>query len=385
MLTGVTVTAPSTFGTKGDAEAWLAAERKRAQDVESYLPPSARIAADVLARRAAAKPTFAEYAERWIERRRVKGRPLAARTMASDRDYLRRFLNPTFGALAIDQITFTMVDDWYHELCPGHPNQRAKVYAFARAVMNTATSIGGPLPGAGNPFAIRGAGSAETAPRHEHVFTDSERAALVDHIRADRQAMVLLALWCGLRYGEIVALRRSDIDLDAGTVKVRRSIAFPPAAEPVEKPPKSDAGNRDARIPASVLPAIRRHLNATVTGRDGLLFPTPRGGYLRPAAFYGKPNGDGWYGALRAAGRWDDDAHKRPHFHDLRATGATEVARVTRNLAEVQRWLGDSTPQAAMRYLRATDSAMDEIATKLSQVAQRGRTTPVPSPRLGGH
>lgn len=374
-VNGITVTAPSTFASKADAEAWLVVERRRAEDVETYLPPPARHRAAEIARRAAAKPTFAVYAERWIERRRVKGKPLAARTKASNADYLRRFLNPTFGEVPIDQITFTMVDDWYHDLCPNHPNQRAKVYSFARAVMNTATSMGGPMPGAGNPFAIRGAGAAETAPRHEHVFNDEERQVLVAHMRDDRKAMILLALWCGLRYGEIAALRRSDIDLKLGIVKVRRSVAFPPAADPVEKEPKSTAGIRDARIPASVIPDIRRHLNTYVTGREGLLFPARDGGYLRPVTFYGKGEARGWYGALRAAGRWEDDPKKRPHFHDLRATGATEVARVTRNVAEVQRWLGDSTPQAAMRYMRATDGAMDEIADKLSAIALRSRST----------
>ncbi|GAC1519236.1 MAG: site-specific integrase [Marmoricola sp.] len=373
MVNTVAVTAPSTFASKGDAEAWLVAERKRAEDVETYLPPPARHEAAERARKAAAKPTFAAYAEQWCERRRVRGRPLAARTKASNADYLRRFLNPTFGDIPIDQITFTMVDDWYHLLCPNHPNQRAKVYSFARAVMNTATSMGGPTPGAGNPFAIRGAGAAETASRHEHVFSDTERQALVKHMRDDRKAMILLALWCGLRYGEIAALRRSDLDLSRGIVKVRRSVAFPPATDPIEKEPKSTAGVRDARIPASVIPDIRRHLNTYVTGREGLLFPADDGGYLRPVSFYGKRTADGWYGALKAAGRWEKDPKKRPHFHDLRATGATEVARVTRNVAEVQRWLGDSTPQAAMRYMRATDGAMDEIADKLSDVALRSR------------
>ncbi|GAC1379845.1 MAG: hypothetical protein NVSMB48_04470 [Marmoricola sp.] len=150
-------------------------------------------------------------------------------------------------------------------------------------------------------------------------------------------------------------------------------MAFPPAADPIEKEPKSAAGVREARIPASVVPDVRRHLNTYVSGREGLLFPANYGGFLRPVSFYGKLDDNGWYGALKAAGRWEKDAKKWPHFHDLRETGATEVARVTRNVAEVQRWLGDSTPQAAMRYMRATDGAMDEIADKLSDIAMRSR------------
>jgi integrase len=368
--------APNTYSTQLDAEAWLASEKRLIDRGEWTSPEDRRRGA--LAAHASKLPTFADYAERWIERRRVKGRPLAERTKANNRDYLRRFLGPIFGDLHLDEITPGMVNDWYDELCPDHPTQRSKVYSFARAVMNTAVSVQGPMPGAGNPFGIRGAGSAEHRRRDEHVFTSGEIEAMLGRIRNDHRAMILLALWCGLRYGEIVALRRADIDIKKRTVKVRHSVAFPPSAEPVLKAPKSDAGNRDARIPAHVVPELKQLLG----DRIGLLFPNGSGGYLRPSAFYGKPpirkgkkfepRGNGWYAALTAAGRWHDDETKRPHFHDLRATGATKVARLTNNVAEVQRWLGDSTPQAAMRYMRATDTAMDEIADGLSALAEGG-------------
>jgi integrase len=39
------------------------------------------------------------------------------------------------------------------------------------------------------------------------------------------QLMALLAAWCALRFGELVELRRGDIDLDDNVVKVRRGAA----------------------------------------------------------------------------------------------------------------------------------------------------------------
>ena len=38
------------------------------------------------------------------------------------------------------------------------------------------------------------------------------------------QAMVLLASWCGLRLGELTELRRSDVDLGDGVIRVRRAM-----------------------------------------------------------------------------------------------------------------------------------------------------------------
>ena len=36
--------------------------------------------------------------------------------------------------------------------------------------------------------------------------------------------MVLLAAWCAMRFGELTELRRKDIDLTNGVVKIRRAV-----------------------------------------------------------------------------------------------------------------------------------------------------------------
>jgi integrase len=51
--------------------------------------------------------------------------------------------------------------------------------------------------------------------------------ALADAIHPRYRALVLLAVFCSLRWGELTALRRSDIDLAAGTVKITHSMTEP--------------------------------------------------------------------------------------------------------------------------------------------------------------
>jgi integrase len=63
-----------------------------------------------------------------------------------------------------------------------------------------------------------------------------------------------LAAWAGLRLGELRGLRWEDVDLDAGVVRVRRSLL--PDGKP--KPPKTDAGKREVPI----LDLLRRLLVA---------------------------------------------------------------------------------------------------------------------------
>ena len=84
--------------------------------------------------------------------------------------------------------------------------------------------------------------------------------------------MVLLAAWCAMRYGELAELRRSDLDLRKGVVRIRRGVVWVDGAAVIGEP-KSEAGKRDVAIPPHVLPAVREHLaTMPMTGRDALLW-----------------------------------------------------------------------------------------------------------------
>lgn len=389
--------APVTYQTDGDAEAWLVGERKLISE-DRWTPPAARKAA--ARAEVPAVLTFAAYAERWLEERRVRGKPLAARTRDHYENLLRDYLNPTFGALPLADITPGMVNGWFDGLTVKRRRKtdtgettRAHTYALGRAIMTTATGADGPLVGAVNPFAVRGGGSGPSAKRNELVTSDELRTIL-DVIRPQWRAFVMLGLWTGLRFSEIAELRRSDVDLLHGLLLVRRSVARSRSQGTHVKGPKSEAGARDMNIPAAVLPALRDHLSTYVTGRDGLLFPGTRGGHLAPSTFYGKATcstcrkvptvcarqqkdgkeedhefavrENGWYAARTAAG------HPTLHFHDLRATGATLMAQNGATEAEIMEFLGDSTPQAAQRYVRAARSRMKQLTGRLSELAEAG-------------
>jgi integrase len=171
--------------------------------------------------------------------------------------------------------------------------------------------------------------------------------------------MVLLAAWCGLRFGELAELRRADVDTRAGVVHVRRGVTHT-ATGPVVGTPKSAAGVRDVAIPPHLLPAVRDHLaEHTGPARDALLFVSPLGTHLRSDSRMH----DEFRAAAKAAGRPDLT------FHDLRHTGATMAATTGATLAELMARLGHSTPNAAMLYQHATSDRDRAIAEALSEFA----------------
>ena len=93
---------------------------------------------------------------------------------------------------------------------------------------------------------------------------------------------MLLATFSSLRWGELAALRRSDLDLEAGPVRVRAALVERSTGEILLRPPKSKAGRLVVGVPEAIIPVLREHLSVFVANELGvLLFPGAKGGPLR--------------------------------------------------------------------------------------------------------
>jgi integrase len=332
------VNAPATFDTRKDAEAWLAEAQTDLSRGQWRRPEPPRQVV-----------TFAAYAASWLDTRK-----LTPRTADEYRKLLGGHLLPAFGALAVDEITPPMVRAWHAGLATG-PTRKAHAYGLLHAIL--ATAVADDLIGA-NPCRIRGATQVKRA-RKIRPATLPELAAITEGMRPAYQAIVLLAAWCGLRFGELAELRRADVDTRAGVVHVRRGVTHT-ATGPVVGTPKSAAGVRDVAIPPHLLPAVRDHLaEHTGSARDALLFVSPSGTHLRSDSRMH----DEFRAAAARAGRPDLT------FHDLRHTGATLAAATGATLAELMARFGHSTPNAAMLYQHATSDRDRAIAEALSEFA----------------
>lgn len=389
--TGETVTAPTTFTARIDAEAWLAAERRQVEDPENWQSPKGRLEEARREAEANRLPMLRDYAEQWIDRRRnSKGEPLRPLTRDKYRSSLRVHIYPSLGDLPLDRITRAVVRSWHDKLDTG-PTARAHAYSTLRTILNTAVLDDELLPR--NPAYIRGAGVSGGRKSLRPASLD-ELAAMVDAMPERRRLLLLLATWCALRSGELRELRRSDISLgrdedgDAfGWVHVRRAVVLARTGETergrrtavVIGRPKTDAGVRTVSIPATLLPAVREHLlRHAAPGEDGLLFPSDRDPavHLSETTLNGRAAvvrddgtvlraGFGWREARRRAGRSDLT------LHDLRHTGASLAGEEGASMAELMYRLGHSTPAMAMRYQHSRLERDHDLGRRLSARAQR--------------
>jgi integrase len=191
--------------------------------------------------------------------------------------------------------------------------------------------------------------------------------ALADAVPDRYRALVLLAVFGSLRWGELAALRRSDIDFQARTVRVSRQFSEQRGGGFAFGPPKSDAGHRTVAIPSVIMPDLASHIvTYAAPGDDGLVFTSSAGGPLRRSNFCRHV----WHPALQTAGL------PPIHFHDLRHTGNQFAADEGANLRELMDRMGHSTTSAAMGYLHGSDERQQAIADALSSraAAELGRS-----------
>lgn len=341
--TGPQKTAPITFATKADANRWLSRAQADLDRGEWFDPH-------------AGKETFGDYADRWIDTRLVRGRPLAPRTAELYRGQLRRHLAPAFATTELRRLEATAVRSWYAHLSgPAGPGQvtAAKCYRLLRAICGTAVEDGLILK---NPCAIRGAGQERSAERP--MFSVAQVQALTEAVGERWKAAVLLAAWTGLRLGELAALRRANLDLAAGTVSVTATAVDVVGEARASGPPKSEAGRRTVAIPPHILGALEHHLATYAQpGPRGLVFVGPLGGPLRRNNFATKV----WQPAARAAG-----LPEGAHLHDLRGWGATMAARQGATTRELMHRLGHASPAMALRYQRAEQERDAILAAAMS-------------------
>jgi hypothetical protein len=170
-----------------------------------------------------------------------------------------------------------------------------------------------------------------------------------------------------LRFGEAAALRREDIDLALGTVRIERQLQELKSGELREGPPKTEAGRRLVSLPPHVLPELERHLKLNVgPGESNLVFTSPDGTQLRRSNF----NRRVWQPACKDMGL------QGFHFHDLRHTGSTFAASTGASTKELMARMGHSSPRAALIYQHATRDRDRALADALSKLAD----VPVQSP-----
>jgi integrase len=304
------------------------------------------------------KLTLADFGARWI-----KERQLGVRTREEHERTFRLHIVPFLGRMGLGEIGTDTVRSWRVTLAEeGRSEIRvAKAYKLLRAIMNTAVDDERIKR---NPCRIKGADQEHSPERP--IASVPQVYALADQMPERFRALVLAAAFTGLRWGELIALRRCDVDLRQRTVRVPRRLAQLGSGQMVVGPTKSAAGFRTVALPELILDDLSDHLRKFAgSGDDALLFLGAKGAMLKRGNWRSSVH---WPESIKAAGLPEGFT-----FHDLRHTGNHLAASAGATTKELMHRMGHGSMRAALIYQHATSERDQEIAKALSRRARSAR------------
>lgn len=300
----------------------------------------------------AGQVTVQAYASEWLHHRP----DLALRTRELYEHLLNRHVFPSVGRIPLAGLTSSKIRGWHAELALRHPSTASKAYRLLSTILRTAVADGLIVS---SPCKVSGAGVEHAAERP--TATVAEVWELTNAMPDRFRLIVLLATWCQLRRGEILGLRRRDVDLVHSLVRIEQSRTFTRNGSSLTKSPKTKAGRRILSVPSSVTREIAEHLERFTSADPEALVFTGMGGEPLAVGVLQKV----WSNARQAIGRPD------LHLHDLRHTGLTLAAATGATTAELMHRAGHSSAEAALRYQHATRSRDEVLANALEVVLAR--------------
>lgn len=207
------------------------------------------------------------------------------------------------------------------------------------------------------------------------VWTPEQLGAFLDYIAEDRlYAFFHLVALLGLRRGEALGLRWSDVDLDAGVLRVAQQLVET-ANGLLLKPPKTRRGLRAVPLDAETVTVLRRHHLRQLTEKAAwgkawhqgdLVFARENGEWLRPE-----------YVSHLFPRLTRDAGLDRIRLHDLRHTSASLALSAGVPMKVVSDRLGhSSTAITADLYTHVSPVLAQDAADRIAAAVPRRPRTP---------
>lgn len=313
--------------------------------------------------------TVADLLDAWLSSVRLS---IQSRTYASYDSIVRLYLKPQLGSVLLSDLAPETIEAARDEWMSAKRQDKRKgtisttTARYVLRTLRTALKFGIERKWLDeNPAKyVKPPKASESEKRP--LEAEEVRALLTAAKKSPLYVPILVALYSGLRRGELLALKWSDFDFEERSVTVRRALEVDRLDDysVKEKPPKSDSSKRTIPLPASVVDELRRYKVAQAqrllpTGlrqnAETLVFDRGDGHPWHPDTF-----GQAWIDFAKGSGV------RRVRFHDLRATFASLLIEAGVDPVTVQHFLGHSTLNMTMRvYARATMRAKRAAADRL--------------------
>lgn len=296
--------------------------------------------------------TVGEYLDKWLEA--VSG-TVKARTLERYEMAVKPHLQPALGDLRLGRLTPLQVQAFYGEKLDAGLSARsvqilhATLYKALKQAVRWRLVPRNVCEDVDPPRALR---------KEVRPLTAEQARSLLEAASSDPlEALYVLAVTTGMRQGELLGLKWEDVDLEASSVRVRRTVWKGEASAP-----KTNAARRQVALPDTAVRALRKHRERAAG--DSWVFASSTGD--RPLGRHNLHNRS-WILLRERAG-----LPETVRFHDLRHTAATLLLGRGVHPKLVQSLLGHASieitmntyshvmPEMSGATARAMDAALDE-------------------------
>lgn len=327
------------------------------------------------------KITFQAFAERWLKE--YAAAQLELTTIDVYKLLLKSHILPAIGHLKLAKIQPVHLNNLYNAMLARRQDGREggyspttikRVHALISSILSTAVRWNVLFE---NPC------ERVRPPKQTHntedikYFTIEQTAAFLgalDHdlkhgnITLQHVLFFHLALFCGLRRGELVALTWADVDPEKGLLNIDKSTGLV-SGKPYTKAPKNKSSVRVISVPGSVLELIKTYRKEQLKYRltlgsawegDNFIFTQWNGCQMYPSTPYSVFKGI----IHRYNDRTEDSSQKLPDIplHGLRHTSATLLISQNIDVRTVSGRLGHAQTSTTMNIYSHALKKMDEKA-----------------------
>ncbi len=286
--------------------------------------------------------TLKVFLEKWLEQ--VCRLTKRANTYKTYRSAIRAHILPSLGYVKLQKLTVERLQAFFAEKQEHtKPATLAKIRDALKSALDDAVKQG---------LVARNVAAFVSLPHMERyeglVLTEEQARKLLDVARCSHlDGLLLVALTTGMRQGELLALRWSDIDFDTGVLQVRHNVAYVNGVGFVESEPKTKAGRRKVVLPTVVIEGLKAHRERLAEQRlkaaekwheQGLVFPTVQSNSKVPGGFLRANSVVASFKMLLKRADLPD-----VRFHDLRHSVATILFAAGVDLKVISELLGHSS------------------------------------------
>lgn len=323
--------------------------------------------------------TLAAYIRRYIDSRSTKIEPA---TITTYNGLLRRQIEPYIGSVPLDELQPDIVQEWVNKLSEKYSAETVrKAYVLLKSAMTQAVERDRLVK---NP--TRTVQIPKKKRNKPNALTERGRAQLIAFLGIAEPTPanlgIKLALYLGMREGEVCALRWRDVHEEEHYLEVNNALGYRGSTY-YEKDPKTDGSARTIYYPENVAEALRSQraamakaclaAGAPFSGDLFVIGGIRKGEFMHPHQLYRK------WRAVADALELVGTESKPVTFHDLRHTFATAAINNGIDVKTVSSILGHANAAMTLNvYASADPDAKRRAAETMGRVlGSKSKETPV--------